>query len=167
MVNKRGVLMLSKHVFIAKKYVTKLISRVMICMSLGLVSYVQGVEMPQLSEEEQVTVQIVDLQLQAYNSQNITAFAATYHDDVEIHAFPGGLQYQGKDELIKRYGKKFAELKCLNASSLTRMVQGRFLVDHELAQSCSKKAGEVDQSIKVIAAYEIVDGLIKRVTFMR
>ncbi|WP_217895813.1 nuclear transport factor 2 family protein [Pseudoalteromonas ulvae] len=120
-----------------------------------------------LTEQALHTQAIVDLQLQAYNKQDIVAFAATYHDDVEIHRFPGGLQYQGKDELIKRYGKKFAELKCLHASSLVRMIEGRFLVDHELAQSCSKTAGEVDRSIKVIAAYEVEDGLIKRVTFMR
>ena len=120
-----------------------------------------------LTEQERQTQMIVDLQLDAYNNQDIKAFAATYHDDVEIHKFPDGLQYQGKDELIKRYGKKFADLKCLHASSLVRMIEGRFLVDHELAQSCSKVAGEVDRSIKVIAAYEVVDGLIKRVTFMR
>ena len=68
---------------------------------------------------------------------------------------------------MSRIAKKFADLKCLHASSLVRMIEGRFLVDHELAQSCSKVAGEVDRSIKVIAAYEVVDGLIKRVTFMR
>lgn len=119
------------------------------------------------STEERKTIEIVDQQLLAYNSQDIEAFAATYHEDVEIHHFPGGLQYKGKQELISRYGPKFAKLKCLEASSLKRIVEGRFLVDHELAESCSEEDRVVDRSVKVIAMYEVEDGLIKRVLFAR
>jgi hypothetical protein len=119
-----------------------------------------------MTELELTTIAIVDKQLDAYNNRDIEAFAATYHDDVEIHAFPGGLQYHGKDKLIERYGQKFASLKYLNASSLKRIVEGNILVDHELAESASEDANVVDSSITVIAAYEVIDGLIKRVTFM-
>lgn len=119
------------------------------------------------SDQEQQTINIVDKQLLAYNNQDIDAFAATYHEQVEIHYFPGGLQYKGKDELISRYGSKFARLKCLEASSLNRIVEGRFLVDHELAESCSKQAGVVDRSVRVIAMYEVEDGLIRRVIFSK
>ncbi|MDP2562819.1 nuclear transport factor 2 family protein [Psychrobium sp. 1_MG-2023] len=109
---------------------------------------------------------IIDQQLDAYNARDITAFAATYHDDVEIYSFSTGLVYQGKDELIKRYGNKFSSLTYLRATSLKRIVHDRFIVDHELAESSSQASGEVDRSIKVVAAYEVIDGLIKRVTFM-
>lgn len=119
-----------------------------------------------MTHTELETIRIVDEQLDAYNNRDINAFAATYHDDVEIHAFPGGLQYQGKDKLIERYGSKFASLKYLNASSMKRMVQGNILVDHELAESASEDENTIDHSVKVIAAYEVIDGLIKRVTFM-
>ena len=119
-----------------------------------------------MTDIELTTIAIVDKQLDAYNNRDIDAFAATYHDDVEIHAFPGGLQYQGKDKLIERYGQKFASLKYLNASSLKRMVEGNILVDHELAESASEDANVIDNSVTIIAAYEVIDGLIKRVTFM-
>ena len=119
------------------------------------------------SAEERQTINIVDKQLLAYNNQDIVAFTATYHEDVEIHHFPGGLQYKGKQELISRYGPKFARLKCLEALSTRRIVEGRFLVDHELAQSCSKEAGVVDRRIEVIVMYEVEDGLIKRVIFSK
>ena len=119
-----------------------------------------------MTDIELTTIAIVDKQLDAYNNRDIVAFAATYHDDVEIHAFPGGLQYHGKDKLIERYGQKFAYLKYLNASSLKRIVEGNILVDHELAESASEDANVVDSSITVIAAYEVIDGLLKRVTFM-
>ena len=83
-----------------------------------------------MTELELTTIAIVDKQLDAYNNRDIEAFAATYHDDVEIHAFPGGLQYQGKDKLIERYGQKFASLKYLNASSLKRMIEGNLSLIH-------------------------------------
>ena len=54
-----------------------------------------------MTDIELTTIATVDKQLDAYNNRDIDAFAATYHDDVEIHAFPGGLQYQGKDKLIE------------------------------------------------------------------
>lgn len=119
------------------------------------------------SVEEQQTIDIVDEQLIAYNNQDIVAFAATYHEQVEIHHFPGGLQYKGKSELVSRYGPRFAKLKCLEATSLKRIVEGRFLVDHELAESCSEETGVVDRSIRVIAMYEVEDGLIRRVVFSK
>ncbi|ATC99026.1 MULTISPECIES: nuclear transport factor 2 family protein [Pseudoalteromonas] len=119
------------------------------------------------SEIEQQTIAIVDKQLDAYNNRDIDAFAATYHDDVEIHAFPGGLQYQGKDELIKRYGAKFASLVYLNATSLNRIVNDNFLVDKERACSASQDPNIIDTDVVVIASYQIEDGLIKRVSFMR
>ena len=121
----------------------------------------------QLTELEQQTVSIIDKQLDAYNNRDIDAFAATYHEDVEIHAFPGGLQYQGKAELIKRYGAKFSSLVYLNATSLSRIVHGNALVDKERARSASSDINCIDTDVVVIASYQIEDGLIKRVSFMR
>ena len=50
---------------------------------------------------------------------------------------------------------------------LKRIVEGRFLVDHELAESCSEDANVVDRRIEVIAMYEIEGGLITGVIFSR
>lgn len=120
-----------------------------------------------LTPQELHTVEVIDRQLDAYNQRNIEAFAVTYHEDVEIYRFPGGLDYCGKNELIQRYGSKFARLKFLKATSLQRMVQGNILVDHELAESSSVNAEQIDESVKVIVAYEVEEGLIRRVTFMQ
>ncbi|KZN67627.1 nuclear transport factor 2 family protein [Pseudoalteromonas luteoviolacea] len=117
------------------------------------------------TEIEQATAAVVDRQLDAYNSQDIDAFAATYADDVEIYQGQN-LVFKGKQTLVERYGKKFASLSYLRATSMTRMIQGRFLVDHELAESSTQPNKEIDNSVKVIAAYEVENGLIKRVTFM-
>lgn len=116
--------------------------------------------------QELATISLIDKQLDAYNTRDIDAFAATYHDDIEIFTLAGGLQYQGKATLKAKYGAKFARLKYLHATSLTRIVQGQYLVDHELAESASEDKNTIDKSIKVIAAYEVQDGFIRRVTFM-
>jgi hypothetical protein len=47
------------------------------------------------SDEEQQTIDVVDRQIQAYNNQDIAAFAATYHEDVEIHHFPADCNTKG------------------------------------------------------------------------
>lgn len=109
--------------------------------------------------------QIVDKQLTAYNNQDIDAFLATYHDDVEIYEFPATLTISGKQALKESYGKMFAMLKCLNAKTLNRIVEGRFVTDHEKMTACQVSKDKVDVNMQVTATYEVVDGLIKRVIF--
>jgi len=120
----------------------------------------------EFSEIEIETINVVDKQIEAYNARDIDAFSATYHDDMEIHTYFSGLRYRGKDMLIEEYGKFFNSLSHLKATSLKRIVHDRFLVDHELSESSSGTDGVIDRSIKVISVYEVVDGLIKRVTFI-
>ena len=118
------------------------------------------------TEQELQTIAVVDAQLAAYNARDIEAFIATYHDDIEISLFSVGLQIKGKQALKERYQQKFKELKYLHATAMKRIVQGQYLVDHELAESASVDPSKVDNSVTVIAAYEVVDGLIVRVSFM-
>lgn len=108
---------------------------------------------------------VVDKQLVAYNNQDIDAFAATYHDDVEVYEFPAKLKSKGIEALRNTYQGMFASLKCLNASSLNRIVEGRFVTDHEQMKACEHKAGEVSFTTELTVTYEVVDGLIKRVIF--
>ena len=118
------------------------------------------------SAQELATIALIDKQLDAYNARDIEAFVATYHDEIEVFTLVGGLQYQGKEILKAKYAAKFAGLKYLHATSLTRIVQGQYLVDHELAESASEDENNIDKRVKVIAAYEVEHGLIRRVTFM-
>ncbi|MGF1753350.1 nuclear transport factor 2 family protein [Vibrio makurazakiensis] len=118
------------------------------------------------TEAEQETIRVVDAQLAAYNARDIDAFIACYHDDIEISLFSVGIQIRGKQALKERYEQKFEGLKYLHASALKRIVQGRYLVDHELAESASQSPDKIDNSVRVIAAYEVQNGKIVRVSFM-
>ena len=108
---------------------------------------------------------IVDKQLVAYNNQDIDAFLATYHKDVEIYQFPAELMYVGKKGLKAAYGQMFSSLKCLNAKTIDRIVEGRFVTDHEHMIGCTENKDKIDIDMKVTVTYEVVDGLIKRVIF--
>ncbi|KJY94547.1 hypothetical protein TW73_18225 [Pseudoalteromonas piscicida] len=111
---------------------------------------------------------IVEQQLAAYNKRDIDAFVATYHDDVEIHYFPGGIAYSGKEKLKKTYTQLFSRVTCLSAKISNREIQGRFVVDTEVIEFCLMRDGEEYKSnYKAIATYEVVDGLIKRVLFLK
>jgi hypothetical protein len=102
---------------------------------------------------------IVDGQIAAYNSGDVETFAAFYADDVEFFDLgPGNpTTMRGKDALIKQY-KPMLEKRHPRARLVSRMVDGRFVVDKEQIV-----AGDNNNS--GVAIYEIVDGKIARVWF--
>ena len=61
----------------------------------------------------------------------------------------------------------FAKMECLNATSSNRIVLNNTVIDNETAQMCYTDKNIVDKTIKVIAIYEVEEGLIKRVMFKR
>ena len=120
------------------------------------------------SEAANNVTDIVDIQLKAYNNRDIDAFLATYHKDVEIHYFPEGLKYKGIDKLKEEYELMFSRLSCLNAAITNREIQGRFVVDtEEVTAKFMYKGKEHENKFKAIATYEVEDGLIKRVLFLK
>ena len=141
---------------------------VVIAGSLNALTYSgQAYAQKDLTNEENITA-IVEQQVAAYNKRDIDAFVATYHDDVEIHYFPGGIAYSGKEKLKKTYTQLFNRVTCLSAKISNREIQGRFVVDTEVIEFCLMRDGEEYKSnYKAIATYEVVDGLIKRVLFLK
>ena len=128
------------------------------------------------SEEEMQAIAIVDEQLEAYNARDIDRFAATYHDDIELYSLSkqslseGLLRptLTGKESLREDYGKMFAYLTHLHASALSRIVHGRHVILHEYVEQAKDgdDSGKIPPTYKVVAAYEVEEGLIRRVTFM-
>ncbi len=102
-------------------------------------------------------------QLDAYNAHDIDAFLACYHDEVEIFDLHSGERtMQGKPAMRERYGRMFADLPDLHATVVQRIVCGATAVDHE------RVTGLVpNETIEVIATYQIEDGLIRRVWFAK
>ena len=123
--------------------------------------------MRSFTEQEKQTIAIVDRQLEAYNARDIDAFAATYHEEIEVASLSKGVLFQGKEKLVALYEKKFSSLTYLQAISTERIVLNQFLVDYEIARSSNLPTREINQTITAMVAYEVVDRLIRRVTFMQ
>ena len=104
---------------------------------------------------------IVQAQLDAYNRHDLEGFLSYYADDAVLVNYPDQVTQTGKADMRPRYEKRFATPN-LRAEVIDRMVFGRFVIDHE--RIVAPPSTEV---VEAVATYEIEDGKIIRVTFLR
>jgi hypothetical protein len=107
-------------------------------------------------------IEIVQAQVEAYNRRDLEGFLSFYADDAQIFDYPDHLLMSGKDPMRERYRKLFEPAPELHAAILHRIAFDRFVVDQE------KVTGRQDGvPIEAVAIYEVRDGRIVRVTFLR
>jgi hypothetical protein len=105
---------------------------------------------------------IVQTQLEAYNRHDIDAFVATYAPGVRGYLYPDHATFVGLDSLRAGYAHFFATAPAVRATVLRRIVQGRYVIDHE------ELTGLPDgRTQRAVAIYEVRDGLIATVRFLR
>jgi hypothetical protein len=108
--------------------------------------------------------QLAQRQLIAYNERNLDAFVACYGSDVEVRSLGSEtLLFRRREVLRERYGAMFAASPDLHCELVQRIVMGRFVFDEERVTGRSN-ANDV---LRVVASYEIIDGLIGKVWFAR
>jgi hypothetical protein len=79
---------------------------------------------------------------------------------VEIYGFPETLWMSGIDAMRERYGEIFEGSPQLNAEITNRIVQGAYVIDHELV------TGLLDRPpFRAVAIYEVQHGRIGKVWF--
>lgn len=103
---------------------------------------------------------IVQQQLGAYNARDIDAFLETYTDDVQLYNFPAEKRSQGKASMHEGYANFFESTPDLNCEIKNRMVIGNKVIDEEFITANGNNFGAV-------AIYEVVNGKIAKVTFLR
>lgn len=103
--------------------------------------------------------EIVQIQLDAYNSRNIDAFLDTYADNIKIYDYPNTLIYEGKDKMRKRYTSLFEKVPNLFCEIKKRIVIGNKVIDQEYVRVN-------DKFISAVAIYEVVNNKITKVTFI-
>jgi hypothetical protein len=106
-------------------------------------------------------VQLIQLQLDAYNSKNITAWLSCYHQDAVQLDFHGTVLARGHDEMQQRISLRFSEPD-LHAKLLNRMVMGDWVIDHELIQ-CNFPQGR--GQVELLCSYQVKQGLIVKALF--
>ena len=115
----------------------------------------------QTEQDKAAVLAPVQQQLAAYNNRNIDAFAAAFSDTVKVYRQPGVLNYQGREELRKRYGQMFANTPGLHCEVVNRIVAGNVVIDHEKVRR-SKGQPRFD----AIAVYRVQNNEIVEVTFI-
>lgn len=99
-------------------------------------------------------------QLDAYNKRDIEAFLKPYAKNVKVYTFPNKLDYEGIDQMRKRYTPMFKKTKDLHCKITSRIVKGNTVIDEELVTANG-------QQFKAVAIYEIKYGKIISVRFVR
>ena len=114
-----------------------------------------------MSAQSDDTVYPVQMQLDAYNANDIQAFMPWWADDCQYYGFPSTLLANGAAEIRERHVERFKEPD-LFGRLLTRIVVGNVVVDHETVQrNFPEGRGEVD----VIGIYEVEGGKIAKAWF--
>lgn len=106
--------------------------------------------------------ELIQRQLDAYNSQNIEAFLACYAEDAELAGLNGGVTQKGLDAIRKRHEELFYQFPKNRAKLVNRIDLGTTVIDHEAVER--SPGGE---RFEVAAIYTIRDGKIVRVDFAR
>lgn len=103
---------------------------------------------------------LVQRQLNAYNSRDLEAFLATYAEDTKIFDLSGQLLMDGKEAMRTRYKSLFENNPELYCEIKNRITLGNKVIDQEHVRTAN---GYID----AVAIYEVKDGLIQKVTFVR
>lgn len=103
---------------------------------------------------------IVQKQLDAYNAQDLDGFLATYSEDIELYDYPNELFVQGKEQMRKRYAAFFEKTPDLHCEIKKRIVIGNKVIDEEHIMANGAK-------FSTVAIYEVENGKIAKVTFLR
>ncbi|CAL2065139.1 nuclear transport factor 2 family protein [Tenacibaculum sp. 190524A05c] len=103
---------------------------------------------------------LAEEQLKGYNNRDIEAFLKPYAKNVKVYTFPNTLNYEGIDEMRKRYTPFFKNTPDLHCKVLKRIVNGNKVIDEEYVTANGT-------SFKALALYEITNGKISSVYFFR
>ncbi|AXG68017.1 dihydroorotase [Kordia sp. SMS9] len=104
---------------------------------------------------------IVQRQVNAYNTGNYEAFFENFSDDVEIYSFPDKLDIKGIENYKKKFTGMFERNPNLHCQIVSRTTLSNTVIDHERVKFSEGNYTEV------IAIYKIENGKIAKVYFIR
>ena len=102
---------------------------------------------------------LAEEQLEGYNKRDINAFLKPYAKDVRVYRFPNKLDYEGIENMRKRYEGFFKNTPDLHCKIMNRIVYENKVIDHEVVTANGAE-------FKAISIFEIKNGKIISVTFM-
>ena len=112
------------------------------------------------TNDKETAEDVVNRQLDAYNARDIDKFVETYSEDIEIYDLHGKMTMKGHEQLRERYAALFKNTPNLNCRIENRIKINNKIIDKE-------NVIMNDRIVEAVAIYEVIDGKIKRVTFVR
>lgn len=107
-------------------------------------------------------VDIVQVQLDAYNAQDLDRFCACFAPDAVLGDLNSAVTHEGIAGVRQRYAALFAEHPENRADLLSRIAVGDVVVDEERISR-----GKGAAPFRALAIYTVKSGLIARVDFVR
>ncbi len=105
---------------------------------------------------------IIDQLVAAYNSGDARAFADLFTPDVVVYEHPNKPTQQSREEIFERYTEVFKKFPLNETEVVHRIVIGDWVIDHEKVRRSPEH-----EPFDVVAVYELQDGAIKRLDFIR
>ena len=115
-----------------------------------------------IAQEKNITptpLEIVNKRMGFYNQHNFEEFIKLYADDVKIYTYPDKLLGTGTENITSIFKPKFAT-KSIQVKIVSQMNNGSHVINHEIVT-------EDGIETKYVSIYEIRDGLITSVRFVR
>lgn len=114
-----------------------------------------------MSSEPSEARRVADAQLVAYNAKDMAAYIALFHDDAVLINLPSQeVVADGVEAICTMYQSRF-EAPGLHCEVHHRSEIGNVAIDRETVHT------EGNPSVDILAMYEVVDGKIKRIFFIR
>ncbi len=108
---------------------------------------------------DQSALQIVNDRMELYNQHDFEEFIKLYASDIKIYTYPDKLLGDGIDNIISIFKLKF-ESKSISVKIINQIENGNHVINHEIVT-------ENGIETKYVSIYEINNGLIKSVRFVR
>jgi hypothetical protein len=118
-----------------------------------------GTGMAQEDNHLTTPLNVVNQRMDFYNQHNFAGFIKLYAEDVKIYSYPDKLLGTGTDNISSIFKPKF-ESESIQVEIISQMNNGSHVINHEIVT-------EDGIETKYISIYEVKDGLITSVRFVR
>lgn len=107
-------------------------------------------------------IEHINRHILAYNDNDAEAYAAFFHEDIEVYNFPAQVLTSGRNALIQSSGKTFKDHQPGSVIINTIELKDK-VITHERASFTVKG---VRRTVEIVKIYQFQNGLIRRMTFL-